>query len=118
MTALGAADAIDPRFLDLALALIVVEAVALIAWRRLRGEGPRPAALIANLAAGAFLLIVARELLIGAGGLRVAVPLTLALIAHVCDLVARWERKPKAGKPSPVAPSVAGWTRGVDRGDA
>jgi hypothetical protein len=82
-------------FLDLALALIVLEGVALIAWRRLRGEGPRPGALIANLAAGAFLLIVARELWIGADGVWIAAPLTAALVAHGVDLVARWENKPK-----------------------
>jgi len=82
-------------FIDLALALIVLEGVALIAWRRLRGEGPRPGALIANLAAGAFLLIVARELWIGAGGVWIAAPLTAALLAHGFDLVARWEHKPK-----------------------
>jgi hypothetical protein len=82
-------------FLDLALALIALEGIALIAWRRLKGEGPRPAALIANLAAGAFLLIVARELWIGAGGIWIAAPLTAALVAHGFDLVARWERKPR-----------------------
>jgi hypothetical protein len=87
--------AIDMRFIDLALLLIVLEGVALITWRRLKGEGPRPAALIANLAAGAFLLIVARELWIGAGGLWVAAPLTAALVAHGFDVVARWERRPK-----------------------
>jgi len=81
--------------LDLALALIAIEGVALLAWRRLKGEGPRPAALIANLAAGAFLLIVARELWSGAGGVWIATPLTAALVAHGFDLVARWEHKPK-----------------------
>jgi hypothetical protein len=86
---------IDLRFIDLALLLIALEGVALIAWRWLKGAGPRPGALIANLAAGAFLLIVARELWIGAGGLWIAAPLTGALIAHGFDLVARWEHKPK-----------------------
>ena len=81
--------------LDLALALIALEGVSLIAWRRLKGEGPRPGALIANLAAGAFLLIVARELWSGAGGVWIATPLTAALVAHGFDLVARWERKAK-----------------------
>jgi hypothetical protein len=91
----NAVGAIDLRFIDLALLLIAIEGVALIAWRRLKGGGPRPVALIANLAAGAFLLIVARELWIGAGGVWIAAPLAAALVAHGFDLVARWEHKPK-----------------------
>ncbi len=72
---MSAVGAIDLRFLDLALLLIVIEGVGLIVWRRVKGGGPRPAALIANLAAGAFLLIVARELWMGAGGVWIAAPL-------------------------------------------
>jgi hypothetical protein len=86
---------VDLRFIDLALLLIAIEGIGLIAWRRLKGEGPRPGALIANLAAGAFLLIVARELWIGAGGIWIVAPLIAALIAHGVDLVARWEHRPK-----------------------
>jgi len=43
--------ALDPRFFDLALALIALEGAALLAWRRMKGEGPEPRALVANLAA-------------------------------------------------------------------
>ena len=83
----------DPRLVDLALALIALEGAALIAWRLANGAGPRPAPLIANLLAGAMLLLVARDLLTGAGALATGAALTAALVAHLADLAARWERK-------------------------
>ena len=85
--------ALDPRFFDLALALIALEGAALLAWRRMKGEGPEPRALVANLAAGALLLLVARALLTGASALWTVAALTAALVAHGLDLAARWERK-------------------------
>ena len=85
--------ALDPRLVDLALAAIALEGVALILWRRMRGAGPRPTALLANLAAGALLLVVARDGLIGAGAFWTGAALTGALFAHGLDLAARWERK-------------------------
>jgi hypothetical protein len=81
----------DPRLLDLALALIGLEGFALVAWRLARGAGPRPAPLIANLAAGGLLLLVARDLLTGAGALATGAALSGALVAHGLDLAARWE---------------------------
>ena len=83
----------DPRLIDLALALIALEGFALVAWRRVRGAGPRPAALIANLLAGAMLLLVARDLLTEAGAFATGAALTAALVAHGFDLAARWEGK-------------------------
>jgi hypothetical protein len=87
----------DVRWLDLALAMIALEAMALLAWRWATGQGPRSLALIANLAAGAFLVIVARELVAGGGALVAVAALSAALVAHGLDLAARWERKPKPG---------------------
>ena len=94
---MDASAAIDPRFLDLALGLIVLEGVGLIAVRIFKGIGPRPVTLVANLAAGAFLILVARDLMTGAGAVWTVAALTAALVAHGVDLAARWERKPKAG---------------------
>jgi hypothetical protein len=85
----------DPRLIDLALALIALEGVALLGWRLTKGAGPRPAALIANLLAGALLLFVARELLTGAGALAIGAALAAALVAHGIDLAARWESGPR-----------------------
>jgi hypothetical protein len=87
----------DVRWLDLALATIALEGAALLAWRWATGQGPRPLALIANLAAGAFLVIVARELVAGGGGIVAVAALSAALVAHGLDLAARWERKPRRG---------------------
>lgn len=93
--------AIDPRYIDFALAMIGVEGLALLAWRAWTGRGPAPRALIANLSAGACLLLVARDLLTGASALATLVALTLALAAHVFDLAARWEGVPRAREMDP-----------------
>ena len=95
-------NAMNTVFIDVALAMIGVEGLALLAWRARTGRGPAPRALIANLTAGACLLLVARALLNGAGPLATLVPLTLALVAHVFDLAARWEGAP----PAPRAPGA------------
>jgi hypothetical protein len=100
---MNGASPFDPRWLDLALALIALEGAGLLAWRLATGQGPKPAGLIANLAAGAFLLIVARELLTGAGALAALAALTAALVAHGFDLAGRWERKPKVDPESAVS---------------
>jgi len=84
----------DPRFLDLALVLIVLEGLGLALWRRVTGAGPR--AVWPNLASGALLILVARGLMTGAGW--VVLPLTGALIAHGLDLAARWEKAGGAKK--------------------
>jgi hypothetical protein len=89
-------NAVNPALFDVALALIGVEGLTLLAWRARTGKGPAPRALIANLTAGACLLLVARALVTGAGAFATLVPLTLALIAHVFDLAARWESGPRA----------------------
>lgn len=69
--------------------------MGLIAWRRLRGAGPRPLALLATLASGALLLVVARALMTGASPLWTVSALTAALVAHGLDIAVRWERKPQ-----------------------
>jgi hypothetical protein len=89
-------NAIDPAYIDFALAMVGVEGVALLAWRARTGKGPAPRGLIANLAAGACLLLVARALLTGAGVLATLAALTLALAAHILDLAARWEGPSRA----------------------
>ena len=85
--------ALDPRFLDLALTVIALEGAFFLLWRRLRGEGPQPRAFVANLAAGALLLVAARSSLLGVSAIWTGAALAGALAAHVVDLKARWERK-------------------------
>lgn len=94
-------NAIDPIYIDFALAMIGVEGLALLVWRARTGKGPAPRALIANLTAGACLLLVARALLTGASALVTLAALTAALAAHVYDLAARWEGSSQRTKPNP-----------------
>ena len=74
------------RVVDIALALMVLEAVGLWVYRRTQGR-PFPLADVAwNLAAGACLLLALRAALTGAGWAWVALFLTAALVAHIGDL--------------------------------
>ncbi len=80
---------------DAILALVVVEAAALILFHRRTGQGIKPAHLVANLAAGFFLVLAVRLAAAGparsAGGqAAIGAVLFAALLAHVLDLVARW----------------------------
>ena len=49
------------RIVDIILVLVALEAVALLVWRRRRGRGPSPIALIGNLASGASLMLAVRR---------------------------------------------------------
>ena len=95
---------IDPRFVDLALALILLEGLGLIGYHALTGRGPPPLGLIANLLAGGFLVLVLREMLVGAPPVWMAASLGAALAAHGLDLFTRWRGR---------APSMPRITRGA-----
>jgi hypothetical protein len=78
------------RMIDLILALVAVEWLVLAAvWRR-TGRGIAPLALLANLAAGATLLMAARSALVGADWTVTAAWLAAAGLAHLADLAKRW----------------------------
>ncbi len=84
---MGAVEAlfVSGRVVDIALALMVLEAAALWGYRRARGQ-PFPLADVAwNLAAGACLLLALRAALTGAGWPWIAMFLTAALVAHIGD---------------------------------
>jgi hypothetical protein len=83
---------------DLILALVAVEALLLLAYRRRTGRGPAPADLVLNLLAGAFLVLALRFALVGAGGAWIAACLGAALVAHLADLRRRWRVPPAAGR--------------------
>ena len=71
---------------DAALAVLLVEALALIFWRR------RPlASVMTTVFPGACLLMALRAALTGAGVTWVALWLALSLPAHLADL---WKRPP------------------------
>ena len=77
------------RVVDVILALVVLEGVALIVLQRIRGHGPRLAILLPNLLSGAFLLLALRAALAGAWWGWIGLCLTGALLAHLADLLPR-----------------------------
>jgi hypothetical protein len=78
------------RIVDLILALVVVEAIVLLTYRRLTGHGIPAVGLLTNLLAGAFLLMALRSALIESHWASTAAWLAAALIAHIADLAQRW----------------------------
>ena len=75
---------------NLVLALLALEAAALLLLWRLRGRGIAPGRLLPMLLAGAFLLLALRAALTGQGAGAIALFLALAGIAHAADLKSRW----------------------------
>jgi hypothetical protein len=81
------------RVVDVILGLVLLEAAALLALRRLTGRGPDPWQTIAFLLAGACLLLALRAALVDAAAWhRIAVWLMAGLLAHLADLLLRWRR--------------------------
>ena len=78
------------RIIDLILALVMVEAMALALWRRWSGTGPGLRGMAANLASGACLLLAVRAALADAAWEWLALALLGSLLAHVLDLYGRW----------------------------
>ncbi len=79
-------------WIDLVLALIVVEAAALMFARARAVVGPPASGLLANLAAGGCLLLAARLANGGAPAASVGTVLAAAFVAHLYDLALRWRR--------------------------
>jgi hypothetical protein len=75
------------------IALMALEALLLLWLRARRRQGPAPADLLGNLAAGLFLLLALRGALVGAAWPWIAASLTAALVAHLYDLSRRWPRR-------------------------
>jgi hypothetical protein len=71
---------------DLVLACLLIEAVALLAWRRFAGRGPAVAEVLALLLPGAFLVLALRFALTGAAWPLIPAMLAAALGAHLLDL--------------------------------
>lgn len=78
------------RIVDLILALMLVEGLALAAYHGLSGRGPAPLDVVANLGAGAALLLALRFALTGARWEVLAGTLAAAGVLHVADLARRF----------------------------
>ncbi|TVQ46933.1 MAG: hypothetical protein EA371_09165 [Gammaproteobacteria bacterium] len=76
--------------IDLVLAVMALEAVALTLLYHWRGVGVPPRALWPMLVAGAALLLALRAALTGSGWSVLAGLLLVALAAHLFDLAGRW----------------------------
>jgi hypothetical protein len=75
---------------DGVIALVVVEAVALVALHRWRGLGIAPRRLLPNLASGLCLLLSLRAAMTRLDANWIALGLAGAGLAHAIDLVLRW----------------------------
>ena len=78
------------RIIDLILVAVAVEALLLAVLRYRRTAGPSLPGLIANLAAGAALMLALRAALTGAAWPVVAAFMLAGLVAHVADLTLRF----------------------------
>lgn len=78
---------------DIVLAIVALEAVVLVAirWRSGTGIALRP--LLANLAAGAALLVAVRAALAGAAWPWLGACLAAAGLAHAVDTALRWRQR-------------------------
>jgi hypothetical protein len=76
------------RVVDLVLAVMALEAIAFVVFRRQTGRGIAPG-LLWNLLAGAGLLIALRGALVGATWPWIGLPLMVALVAHIADIAQR-----------------------------
>lgn len=74
---------------DLILGMMVLEAILLGVYCHSRQRGLAALGLLANLVAGASLLLAMRLTLTQAGGELIGLCLALALVAHLLDLVSR-----------------------------
>jgi hypothetical protein len=84
------------RVVDLVLAVMALEVLALWAWHR-SGRGIAPIDLWPNLAAGACLLLALRAALAGHSWMWVALALAASGMAHLIDLARRWPAAAPAG---------------------
>ncbi len=78
------------RVVDAIVVFMMIEYAVLIFLRRRSGGGLAAFSLIANLAAGAALLLSLRAALVGARWQIVSLWLLFALLAHAADLKLRW----------------------------
>lgn len=87
-------------FVDLVIALTVVEGLALALYHRATGRGIAPRDYALNLVSGLCLMLALRSVLAGAGWHWTAAALAAAGLAHGADIVNRWQRQRSLIRPS------------------
>jgi hypothetical protein len=85
---------LNEHWIEAILGLVLLEGILLVAWRTRTGRGPKPGPLVANLLAGGFMLLALRAAMSHGSLIWIATCLALSLIAHLIDLVSRWETSP------------------------
>lgn len=90
------------RIVDVIVALMAVEAIALSLLRQKAGRGPTRLEIAASLAAGLALLVALRFALTGTHWEWVAAALAASLVAHLTDMRLRWTRTGPSGSPRNV----------------
>jgi hypothetical protein len=88
------------HIVDLILVFVVVEAIGLVAYRRITGRGLTPRGILFMLLPGVCLLLAVHAALIAAP-VRVAGWLAAALVAHLADL---WQRQRQSRTAPPQLP--------------
>lgn len=78
------------RIIDIILALMALETIALLAFYRATGRGVAPRALLPFMAAGVCLMLALKAALTGGSWQAVAGLLSLAFVAHLADIALRW----------------------------
>ena len=97
----------QPHFIDIILALVALEAAAVLGLRAAWGVGPAPVSFLCTLFAGGLLLLAMREALAGASPLVIAGCLALAGVAHLADLALRWNGAPARDAQSTIGKQTA-----------
>lgn len=90
------------RIVDIAIALALLEGLAVALYRHRTGRGPALRPFLVNLAAGLCLMLALRAALVGAGWGWVAVALVGSLLAHAADLAWRWRVGDRQHPPGPT----------------
>lgn len=82
----------DGVLVDIVLAVVVLEAIALLAFWAWKRRGVAPADLLPGLCSGALMLLALRSVLAGSGWIIPTLCLTAAGLAHLVDVTRRWQR--------------------------
>ena len=80
------------RVVDVAIAITLLEGLALAAYHRATGRGVAPANFAINMASGLCLMLALRTALTGFSWMMVALLLSASGAVHAVDIWRRWQR--------------------------